>query len=287
MQYDSLTRIAMFLCEIKTTHIATVVKRPSQTCKTPYVADAYLELDDPNNIQLVHTACLGCGGLVDADKQIIVKEVDNSKNVCKYRVILAKAIERGRINIIGVDPKMAEDLVEIALKKNYINSLKDIKSYKREKTVLNSRFDYVGIDCNDKEFIMEVKNVPLADYVDCENKYKKHMNFDDREFNSKIAYFPDGYRKSKKDTVSPRALKHITELTNIANDESKDIRTIMCYVVQRRDVSSFQAANIDTIYKSAFTKAIKSGVEVIVLQVGWSEDGIAELITDNLPVNVN
>ena len=45
---------------------------------------------------------------------------------------------------------------------------------------------------------MEVKNVPLA-------KLNKSTN-------EMISFFPDGYRKSKKDVVSPRALKHIQEL---------------------------------------------------------------------------
>ena len=35
----------------------------------------------------------------------------------------------------------------------------------------------------------------VADYVDCLDKEKKHMDFSDREYNSKISYFPDGYRK--------------------------------------------------------------------------------------------
>ena len=60
---------------------------------------------------------------------------------------------------------------------------------------------------------MEVKNVPLADYEDVTAKDRKKMCFDDRSINSKVAYFPDGYRKKQTDTVSPRALKHINELS--------------------------------------------------------------------------
>lgn len=264
---------------------ATIVKRPSKICKTPYVADITLN-DDNQTEYMAHSACLGCCGLVDAGKQVIITDSVNPKNKCKYRVILAKSVERGVSNIIGVNPKMAEDLVEIALKNNYITQLKDVKKYMREKKMLNSRFDYFGVDADNKEFVMEVKNVPLADYVDCLAKDKKGLDFSSYDFNSKIAYFPDGYRKKQKDTVSPRALKHITELTGIANDPDKNIRTIMCYVVQRWDVSSFQPSNVDPIYKAAFKKAYESGVEIIVLQIGWKEDGSAELIRDNLPINL-
>ena len=38
------------------------------------------------------------------------------------------------------------------------------------------------------------------------------MDFSDKKFNEKIAYFPDGYRKNKSTVVSERALKHINEL---------------------------------------------------------------------------
>lgn len=275
----------MFLYKFDKVYTATVVKRPSKTCKTPYVADIALQDDESNEEHMAHSACLGCCGLVDAGEKVIITDSTNTKNKCKYRIMLAKTIERGNINIIGVNPKVAEDLVEIALKNNYISSLKNVQNYVREKKMLNSRFDYFGVDSENKEFVMEVKNVPLADYVDCLAKEKKGLDFSSYDINSKIAYFPDGYRKKQKDTVSPRALKHITELTEIANDPDKNIRTIMCYVVQRWDVSSFQASNVDPIYKTAFKTAQESGVEVIVLQIGWSEDGAAHLISDNLPIN--
>jgi len=151
---------------------------------------------------------------------------------------------------------------------------------------MNSRFDFVGIDKNGILFIMEVKNVPLADYVDCYKKDRKHMNFDDKDVNSKIAYFPDGYRKNQKDTVSPRALKHITELTKIKMKNKNKVRTIMCYVIQREDASSFQPSNVDPIYKEAFNKALFNGVEIITLQIGWSIDGCAKFIRDDLPINM-
>jgi hypothetical protein len=37
------------------------------------------------------------------------------------------------------------------------------------------------------------------------------------DVNSKIGYFPDGYRKKQSETISPRALKHIKELTALKN----------------------------------------------------------------------
>ena len=131
---------------------------------------------------------------------------------------------------------------------------------------------------------MEVKNVPLADYEDITSKDRKHKCYDDRAQNSKVAYFPDGYRKKSTDTVSPRALKHIRELT-LVKRESKT-RCIMCYVIQRPDVSSFQPSIIDPEYRAAVKNAIDIGVEIITMVVHWTKNGEAYFVRDDLPVLV-
>lgn len=274
----------MNLVKLDDVYEAVVVKRPSKTSKTPYVAD--ITIDGGVTEHMAHTAALGCCGMVNKDRSVIMKDVHNKKNICKFKIMMAINVERGIKNIIGIDPKIAEELVEIAMNKNLLSTLRNVRKYKREKTICTSRFDFIGIDQNKVPFIMEVKNVPLADYVDCYAKERKNMDFSDRDINDKIAYFPDGYRKKQKDTVSPRALKHITELTEISQKYTNRVRTIMCYVIQRRDVSSFQASNVDPIYKTAFKKAIESGVEVITMQVGWTSSGVAEFIRDDIPINL-
>ena len=127
---------------------------------------------------------------------------------------------------------------------------------------------------------MEVKNVPLADYEDISSKDRKKMCYDDREIDSKIAYFPDGYRKKSTDTVSPRALKHIRELTLIKKESIT--RCIMCYVIQRTDVDRFQPSIIDPEYRQAVKEAIEAGVEIITLVVKWTRDGEAYFVKDDL-----
>lgn len=242
-----------------------VIKRPSSTCKTPYVADVQLE---DGTIVLAHTAALGCCGLADKDAIVIMVHINKPKNICKYKILLAEHKERDHIQYIGIDPKMAENIVDECLKKNQIPSLIDCKSIKREKTIMDSRFDFMGIDHSDNTYVLEVKNVPLADYEDCYAKEKKKMDFSNRDYKSKISYFPDGYRKKLKDTISPRALKHIQQLSRIS--KLKDTRAIICYVIQRIDSCIFQASNIDPIYKEAVEEAYHSGVEIIPLQIEWS-----------------
>lgn len=274
----------------------TVIKRPSKFIKTPYVADI-IPIGETESI-LGHTASLGCCGLADAGATILMSSIPTNKNAnknkntanklsCEYRVYLSMIREKGEEIIIGIYPKLAEELTEYALKNNLFSKLQNIKNYKRETTIyvkdkIDSRFDFSGVDCNDIPFIMEVKNVPLADYEDITAKDRKNHCYDDRAYNSKVAYFPDGYRKKSTDPISPRALKHINELTIIKRETN--IRCIMCYVIQRNDVDRFQISIIDPIYREAVKNAIEAGVEIITMVVQWTREGDAYFIRDDLPI---
>jgi DNA-binding sugar fermentation-stimulating protein len=277
--------------------LVKVLSRPSKVCKTPYVAD--VQLEDGTIVQ-AHCASLGCCGLCEKDCYVYASPMKSNcaqskSKVCSYKIYLSnfceeKVIANQRISnkqLIGIDPKLAETLVENALTQNYLKTLTHIKTYKREVCLLNSRFDFAGIDENGKYFVLEVKNVPLADYADVSSTDRKKMikygDFANIPINEKISYFPDGYRKKKGQVVSERALKHINELAEISH--SKIIRPIICFVVQRTDISSFQASLLDPIYKTAFNEAIEKGVEVIVLVVSWNAQGEATFISCDLPIN--
>jgi len=287
-----------------------VMKRPSKVIKSPYVADVFY---DDNEI-LAHSASLGCCGLSDVGASILMtkqeaKTKKNKKNKqqaegenqienqienqekkkCEYRIYLSVKMEKGQEQIIGIYPKLAEQLVENALKNNYLSKLKNVDEYRRETAifidgVVDSRFDFSGIDENGMRFIMEVKNVPLADYEDITAKERKNKCYDTWDYDSKVAYFPDGYRKKSTDPVSPRALKHVRELTLIKK-ESKT-RCLLCFVIQRTDVNRFQPSNIDPEYREAVIEAIKAGVEMITLVVQWTKKGEAFFVRDDLPISI-
>jgi molybdopterin-guanine dinucleotide biosynthesis protein A len=76
--------------------------------------------------------------------------------------------------------------------------------YAQPKPLIQYVLDNLKLTDEDRVFIMEVKNVPLADYEDITAKDRKGKCYDDRPLNSKVAYFPDGYRK-KAPTLSARA----------------------------------------------------------------------------------
>ena len=279
----------MLLLKLDNLIEGTITKRPSKQIKSPYVADVLLQ--DGTEV-LAHCASLGCCGLADNTASILIApspKKDDQKLKCSHTLYLSVLKEKDQTNIIGIHPKLAEKLVFSALSNNCLSSLKDIKSVKAETKMfisglVDSRFDFTGIDSDGVPFIMEVKNVPLADYEDISSKERKKKNYDDRDTNSKIAYFPDGYRKKSEDTVSPRALKHIKELTYLVKQEPKT-RCIMCYVIQRTDCLSFQPSYLDSHYRSAFFEAMNAGVEIITLVISWNSNGEAYFVKDNLPIN--
>jgi len=283
----------------------TILQRPSKNIKSPYVADVLIEENSNKEEVLAHSPSLGCCGLSEKNSEVLLcklipKKGKELEQKCTYRICLSifkDSQHPEHESIVGIYPKLAEILVENALKNGFISILKNPKDYRRETVVkikdkVDSRFDFSGIDENGIPFIMEIKNVPIANYE--ENPYiknkssKKNIIIEDyssRNFNSKVAYFPEGYRKKSTDTVSPRALKHIKELTLIKNESTSPIRTILCFVIQRDDVERFQISIFDPEYKEAVKNAKDNGVEIIVLVVKWSIDGNATFICDNLPIS--
>ena len=272
----------MLLYELQSPIVTTIEKRPSATCKTPYVADITVE----NQSYYAHTPALGCCGLSDKGSSVIVSPVDSKKNKCAYAVYLSLLQEKDHTFVIGIHPKMAETLVDQMLTHNLLRFLENNREKKREFKFLNSRFDFTGVDQDGRPYILEVKNVPLADYVDVPKKIRKqYKNIENtKAVNEKIAYFPDGYRKNSTQVVSERALKHIHELTEIV--KTTNYRAILCFVIQRTDVSHFQPSNIDLIYKKAVQEAHESGVEIRAVQVEWTMDGKCRFVRDDLPVKL-
>ena len=277
----------MYLLSLTGVKRGLITSRPSKVCKTPYVADVILDGRDIDE-ELCHSPSLGCCGLAEKGKEVILSELSSDgKTKCSHRIELAILKEDRnpeREIIIGINPKLGETIAELCLQKNCILGLTNIQSYRRETKILNSRFDFTGIDEDGREFVMEIKSVPLADYVDVPKKEKKNYKkeMEEAKQDDKIAYFPDGYRKNSTDIVSPRALKHINELKEIVTTSEK--RGILCFIIQRTDVKQFQPSNIDLIYKEAVIDAWKSGVEIKTLQVEWNRNGECVFIRNDLPI---
>jgi len=282
-----------FLFTLKPLIKAKIIKRPSSSIKSPYVADIQLVDDDldiiDNTIYLAHTPALGCCGLSDNDSIVLVSE-NNGKTKTKYTIEISCFYETKNnesiIEYISLKPKNAEYVAYEAINQNKIHNLPYMKLIEKEKKFENSRFDFFCVDINDNQHIIEIKTVPLAYYVDTPKKdYKLFTDeIKNKNVRQKISYFPDGYRKNKNDAVSPRALKHIQELEKITL-ETNIICTLL-YIVQRTDVELFQPSNLDMIYKKAVQKAWLNGVKIKVIQIKWNEKGEALLYSNFLPIHI-
>ena len=277
---------------------ATILHRPSLKCPDVNVLSDVLITKDNKEV-LAHTPSMGCDGLAETDACVFVAlcppeedelSIATNGEQFTHTVFLSKFKEsEENEQIIGINPNVAMEIMESAIEKNLMKILPPVKQFKRNVPMrlegkVDSAFSFVGI-CNDNiPFIMEVKNVPLADYEDITAKERAKMDFSNRDFNSKVAYFPDGYRKKSSDPVSPRALKHIRELTLIKSETNT--RCIMCYVIQRTDANRFQPSVIDPEYRNAFKEAINAGVEIITMVVKWTKQGEAYFVRDDLPISL-
>ena len=227
--------------------LATIEKRPSAKIKSPYVADA--TTNDGEKV-LIHTPSLGCCGLAEKGATVLCSETIGNK--CAYRAELSFHVPTN--TWVAVNPKLSERVVDELMRKNEIHYL--------NKTILNSRFDFVGVDGDGCPFINEVKHVPLAT-------------------DNGIAYFPDGWRKKKGDPVSPRAIKHLEDLITIKK-QSKT-RCILTFVVHRADAVEFRPATSDPTYLEVIQRASREGVEIYAIKATWNWP---DFISYSIPVNL-
>jgi DNA-binding sugar fermentation-stimulating protein len=108
----------------------TVIKRPSKHIKTPYVADVILS--STNEEVISHTAALGCCGLADTNATVMLAPMPKNKNTkqkCSHRIYLSIIQEKNQEIIIGIHPKLAEELAENALKQNLLKKLMNVRAY--------------------------------------------------------------------------------------------------------------------------------------------------------------
>ena len=187
--------------------------------------------------------------------------------------------------IIAVYPKLAQELVECALEKNYIGMLKDHKQFKRDVSMfvedkVDTKFDFCGIGADDIPFLIKVFNVPFADYADLPIKDRKKKDFSRKNKDSKIALYPNF--NVHKSLIDAETMKCIQDMTTIKRESV--IRCIICYVVQRTDTDRFQPSAQDEGYRMALRQAIEAGIILMPMMVSWTRDGKAYFIRDDLPV---
>lgn len=229
-----------------------IIKRPSLSIKSPYIADVSMCSGEKS---LAHTPSLGCCGLANANSgfECYFTKSKNKKRASKYTLDVVRV---GKV-LIGINPMYANDIVQSMIEKKIIN-LK-FTNMKREAKIGNSRFDFV-LEKTRKDIIIEVKNVPLALDPKTNCKYDTiSSNMD------KIAVFPDGYKKTKDSTVSERAIKHINELIHLQGK----YETYLVFIIQRKDCKYFSPSDVDPLFRKTLKKAKDAGVKIMAYSVYW------------------
>jgi DNA-binding sugar fermentation-stimulating protein len=185
---------------------------------------------------------------------------------------------------IAINPKIAIELMESIIEKNLMRKLPTVKQFKRNVPIfledkVDSTFSFVGF-CEDAiPFIVEVHNVPFAEYNHGKRTHEKGPGQPvvKNKFNTKAAYFPE---KNCPDTQE--MIQRIKDITMVKRESVT--RCILAYIVQRTDVDRFQFSLYDDEYRAAVREAIEVGVLIVPIVISWTREGIALFVTDDLQV---
>ena len=229
-----------------------VIHRPSKYIKSPYVADIRLE---DGTQALCHTPGLGCCGLVATGKYIYVSKAVNDKAKTAYTAQIAECSDSEGTYYVGIHPMVSQAMAAKLLDK--INLTATWKSEVKIDT--HTRLDFVGTTPEGKKIYVEVKNAMISLCKESRNRRR--------------AVFPEGFRKSKADTVSPRAVKHaetLAALTALPDTEA----AYLLYIVPRNDCEEgLELNSSDPIYCDAVSNAINQGVHVRVFGLTFNQGG--------------
>ena len=217
-----------------------VMKRPSASVKSPYMADIHL-VEDCNTI-LAHTPSLGCNGYVDKTQKVLLfPKFGNPKTKSSHSVEFA--YDNG--NVVGTNPNISNTIIYNLFKEFKLDFITNYESSNvfKERTKGDSRFDIYIKDNDGVEHYIEIKTAPVKDNT------------------NNCAIFPKGYRKKKTDPFSPRAVKHLEELAKLAQEEKT--KCYLIFVVPRNDIDYFTPCKEDPIYCDAFINGVKAGVKIV------------------------
>jgi DNA-binding sugar fermentation-stimulating protein len=221
----------------------TVLKRPSATIKSPYVAD--IQLAD-GTTAMCHTPGLGCCGLVEAGRVIYVEPAKSKTAKTAWTAVLSECSDETGIYTVGIHPLIAQKAASKVLDRL---GYADIK-WRQEVTVgEHTRLDYVGTLPSGKKVYVEVKNAMVTNMITTPRADRR-------------ALFPDGFRKKKDEPVSERAVKHAHTLGELAQQPDTEA-AILLFTVPRDDCGAGLEINpLDPIYCRAIWSAVRAGVKV-------------------------
>ena len=197
------------------------------------------------NGKLVTAHCPNTGSMIGLTNHGVKVWLEPNEDPQKKLKYSWKLVDHENGHYTGVDTNIANKIVNEAIGQGKISEVIDYDVILREqKYGVNSRIDFL-LKNGLKTCFLEVKSVTL-----CRQE--------------KIAEFPD--------TVTSRGAKHLKELSNIVD---KDTRAIVLYLVQRSDCNYFKIANdLDANYATESVFSVKNGVEFVCYGVNFLPNGI-------------
>jgi DNA-binding sugar fermentation-stimulating protein len=242
-----------------------ILKRPSGTIKSPYVADSVILsddseksiieddcMDDSKTKYLLHTPGLGCGGLVIPDKYVYgIKSSVKSKT--HFTAMMSYNEDSEGIYYVGVHPMISQKACLPYLQHKFSDFVWETEVTLTKET----RIDYVGTHkTNHKKFYVEVKNAMVS--------YEEKKVRAERR-----AIFPESSKRTLV-PVSERALKHANTLKDLLTKEDT-YKAMLLYTVPRCDCMSGVVINPnDVSYSNAVRDASEAGV--ILQGIGFKFD---------------
>jgi DNA-binding sugar fermentation-stimulating protein len=185
---------------------------------------------------------------------------------------------------IAINPKIAIELMESIIEKKLMRLLPTVKQFKRNVPMylegkVDSTFSFGGFCEDGIPFIVEVYNVPFAEYNHGKRTHEKGPGFPavKNKFNTKTAYFPE-----KNCPNTQEMIQRIKDISMVKRESVT--RCILAYIVQRTDVDRFQFSLYDDEYRQAVREAIEVGVQIVPIVISWTREGIALFVTDDMQV---
>lgn len=231
---------------------ATVIARPSQHNKSPYLVDCRLE---DGTEAIVHNPALKCNGLVDAGARVWLQPAASDKSLSKYVLYL---VDVGG-TLVCIHPTVANEVCLGLIRCGRVATF--IEKVQREVCFGDCRFDFKG-SVGGRETYIEVKSASMADTVNCLPRDRGRA-----EHGPLMAIFPYGNRP-KLGLVSERALKHVEGL---AEAVAAGCSAHLVYISMRPDVTALKVSELDPVYRRAVFGA--TGVRVEAFSVRWNLGG--------------
>ena len=285
-----------------------ILSRPSIKLALNTVSDVFITKD--NTRVLAYTPSMSCDTLADAGRSVLVAPCLDDSNLFPPEKRYTHAVflsvyndEEGNPEteqIIAINPKIAIELMESAIEKKLIAALQNVKQFKRNvpmkiENKIDSCFTFVGMCDDEIPFIMEVHNVPFAEYnhgqaqqaqaqeaqpvqaQPVQAQAQEAQQAEKLDYDSKVAYFPE-----KNNTNTIELLKVVRDLITIKSESN--IRCMLGFVIERTDIERFEISKYNSEYRAVVKEAIDHGIDIIPLVISWTKEGIAFFVTDELPV---